>query len=201
MLSARELLRRPAPEKLEIEEDSGRPAVFGSLLYRPHVRSRHGVAFIVVRSWLATARAQDLWQLKLIKAELPPEMIAAIAGDIAAAVTSLTGSLFRAVVPVTCGHSNRPDCFSFRLGLAVAGLLGIEFSPCFKPRLVKGSSHPQENAKLPPLEFMTSPPAAPSLLLDDVTTSGFHMEEALIALRGRGTPALGVAWVGGTIRS
>jgi hypothetical protein len=178
-----------------------RPSVFGSLAWRPHIRSRHDVSFLVVRSWLASARDGDLQQLKLIKAELPADTIARAADDIAAAVSPLIGLLVRHVVPVTCGHSRRPDCFSFRLANAVADALEAQFVPCFKPRLLAGSSHPKANFNLPPLEFAADPPSGATLVVDDLTTTGFHMHEAIAALRAQGTPTLGVAWIGGTIRS
>jgi hypothetical protein len=177
------------------------PSAFGSLAWRPHIRSRHDVSFLAVRSWLASVRDGDLRQLKLIKAELPADIITRVADDIVAAIRPLMGSLIRYVAPVTCGHSRRPDCFSFRLANAVADALEAEFTPCFKSRLVAGSSHPKANFNLPPLEFAADPPSGATLVVDDLTTTGFHMHEAIAALRARGTPTFGVAWIGGTIRS
>jgi len=39
----------------------------------------------------------------------------------------------------------------------------------------------------------------PALVVDDVATSGCHMEEALQALRSRAVDAFGVVWISGEV--
>jgi hypothetical protein len=38
------------------------------------------------------------------------------------------------------------------------------------------------------------------VLVDDIATSGWHIEEAQGMVRGRGLPAFGAVWISGTIR-
>jgi hypothetical protein len=69
----------------------------------------------------------------------------------------------------------------------------------WRDRFVTGSSHPKEFRKLPPLTWQDAPPPGLVLLVDDVATSGWHLEEALTALRAAGHLALGLAWISGTV--
>jgi hypothetical protein len=93
-----------------------------------------------------------------------------------------------AITCVPCGHSRRPDCFGKRLAQGVAELLGLPFVQVFADRFCTGVSHPKEYSKLPPPEQIADP--VPSMLLiDDLATSGWHVEEALTALRKLGVSA------------
>lgn len=127
--------------------------------------------------------------------DLPESFVAALAGELAALTRSLHGSWRGCVVPVACGHSRRRDGLSFRIGVAVAQCLGAEFFEAFAFRPISGSSHPRTIRDLPPLEVLAVPDA-PALVVDDITTSGYHMHEALTALRSRGCQASGLAWIG-----
>ena len=68
------------------------------------------------------------------------------------------------------------------------------FTDCF----VSGSSHPKTFADLPPLQW-NMPPTAPVLLVDDLATSGCHVEEAGLMLRSLGRPALALTWISGMV--
>src|SRR5260370_616918 len=82
-------------------------------------------------------------------------------------------------------------------GEAVADELGLRFVEVFEDRFVSGVSHPKEFRNLPPLVWRTKP-AAPTLVIDDLATSGMHIEEALGLLRGLGLPSFGAVWISGT---
>jgi len=93
-----------------------------------------------------------------------------------------------AITCVPCGHSRRQDCFGKRLAQGVAELLGLPFVQVFADRFYTGVSHPKEYSKLPPLEQIADPVAS-MLLIDDLATSGWHVEEAQTALRKLGASA------------
>ena len=65
---------------------------------------------------------------------------------------------------------------------------------------MKGVSHPKEFQNLPPLRWRVRP-TGPVLLIDDVATSGWHIEEALNLLRQQAAPVTAMAWLGGDIRT
>ncbi len=77
--------------------------------------------------------------------------------------------------------------------------LGFTFRKVFKDRYVSGVSHPKEFAKLDPIEIEAEPPEKLVLVIDDVATSGWHMEEALNTLRSIGVMAIGATWLAGNV--
>ena len=103
------------------------------------------------------------------------------------------------VSTVAVDHSRRPDSFAVRLAQGVAAELDLRFAKIFADRFVAGVSHPKEFSKLPPLQRAVDP-TEPVLLVDDVATSGWHLEEAITNLRGCGIACLAVTWISGTIR-
>jgi predicted amidophosphoribosyltransferase len=103
-----------------------------------------------------------------------------------------------AITCIPCGHSRRPDCFGKRLARRVAELFGLPLLQVFADRFCSGVSHPKEFAKLPPLHQVAEP--LPSMILvDDLATSGWHVEEALTALRNLGASASSFVWITGTV--
>ena len=121
-------------------------------------------------------------------AELLSALVRRLHGDGAAAV----------VTSVPCGHSRRSDCFGKRIAQAMAKDLGLPFVQVFADRPCSGVSHPKEFAKLPPLEQIADPLSS-MLLVDDLATSGWHVEESLTALRRLGASAPAFVWIAGTV--
>lgn len=176
------------------------PSPLGGLAYRPTLYRRNAVSWVSVRSWRADAKGADLARLKLCKAAVDQTVISAAAGEIAALLRLLFGHFAGwRTTSVACGHSRRPDCFGKRLGGAVADELGLGFLEVFQDRFVDGVSHPKEFSKLPPLLYRDKP-AAPLLVVDDIATSGWHIEEALGIIRALGLPAFGAVWIAGTVK-
>lgn len=172
--------------------------LLSSLVQRPSIYQRNGVSYIAARNWRSDAKRGAIQELKRAKATRCCETCAQGVEDVAAVIAGLLGSSPAAVVTsVPCGHSRVPDCLGRRLAEGVAAKLGIPYVQSWHDRFVSGVSHPKEFAKLPPLEWLEKPRQS-TILIDDVATSGWHMEEALNALRGAGVEASGVAWIGGT---
>jgi hypothetical protein len=97
------------------------------------------------------------------------------------------------VTGVAASHSGG-NSFGTRLAVAVAERLSLGYLQVWRDRPVKGTSHPKEFRRLPPLEILAKPIGA-TLVIDDVATSGYHMWEALTALRALDIPAAGIAWI------
>jgi len=175
------------------------PAI-GSLVWRPSVYSRNDVAYVIARSWRADVKKSDVGALKEAKRCCAPAVLGAAAADLVAVARTLGGPLTGwTVTTVPCGHSRRHDCFGKQLAQHVADRLGLPFLEVWADRFVSGVSHPKEFAKLPALEWRAVPPG-PMLLVDDVATSGWHIEEGLTALRGHDVAALGLVWIGGAVQ-
>jgi hypothetical protein len=189
----------PLVDELAARGFADAPAPLGAVVYRPTLYRRNGVAWSSVRSWRADARGRDLARLKLCKAALDGAVIEAAAAEIVALMRLLFGPLVGwSVTTVACGHSRRPDCFGKRLGQAAAVALQLPFVEIFEDRFVSSTSHPKEFRKLPPLVWR-SKPYSPVLIIDDLATSGWHMEEALGRVRDLQQPSFGVVWISGTV--
>lgn len=167
------------------------------LVDQPAIYSRNGVSYMVATHWRSDLKADQIGSLKRAKADGCCATCDAAADAIEGLLLKLFGSLGGSVVTsVPCGHSRVANCLGKRLAQAVAMRTGATFVQCWQDRFVSGVSHPKEFARLPPLDWITVPKAR-TILIDDVATSGWHMEEALTALRAAGVEAFGVAWIGG----
>lgn len=172
---------------------------FGGTVLRPALYSRNGVSWATVRAWGAESKACDLDALKAAKAAPDTGLVDVTAGEIAALVAMAWPGVFGEVTCVACGHSRRADCFGARLAETVADRIGARFTRVFRDRFCSGSSHPKEFRKLAPLEWASPPVTDRVLVVDDVVTSGWHMEEATNWLRAHGVGTAGVAWIGGNL--
>ncbi len=171
-----------------------------SLISRRSIHSRNGIAWVGTRSWRAEAKASDIAALKRAKERADVVVIKRAAQDVAEVIRMLFGDLSGWTVSTTAvGHSRRPDSFAVQMAEGVAQLIGRPFLKVFEDRFIKGASHPKEFKDLPPLR-LRSKIKTPILIVDDVATSGWHMEEAARLLRGRGNLTFGIVWISGTIQ-
>jgi hypothetical protein len=179
---------------------AGGLGVLGSMVWRPAVYSRNDVSWVSARAWRDTSKAEDLAALKAAKAARSPAVLEAAASELATVLRRLRGDWSdHAVAPVPCGHSGTRDCFGKRLVQGVAAALGAGFVQLWEDRPVAGVSHPARNARLPELTWLAQP-RGPILIVDDVASTGAHLEQAVIAVRGAGFPAMGAAWISGDVR-
>jgi hypothetical protein len=188
------------PEPTPEPQPEAQRSPLGGLAYRPALYRRNQVSWCSVRSWRSDVKRADTAQLKLCKMVVDPQVIAAAAQEIAELLRLLFGHISGWVVTsVACGHSRRPDCFGKQLGETVAERLRSVWAELFEDRFVAGVSHPKEFKKLPPL-MLKSTPTTPVLVIDDIATSGWHIEEALGRLREQGVSAFGTVWIAGNVK-
>jgi predicted amidophosphoribosyltransferase len=76
--------------------------------------------------------------------------------------------------------------------------LGLPFRQVFADRPCSGVSHLKEFARLPRLEQIAEPLAS-MIVVDDLATSGWHVEESLTTLRRLGASASAFGWITGTV--
>jgi hypothetical protein len=190
------VFRAGASEPERLRRDAG---LLGSLVYRPMVFRRNDVGWIAACAWRAHAKVDDIAALKQAKRALDPRLIGEAAELVAALVLQLRGDpAADAITCVPCGHSRRPDCLGKQIAQAVGEALGLPFRQVFADRPCSGVSHPKEFAKLPPLEQIAEPLAS-MVLVDDLATSGWHVEESLTTLRRLGASASAFVWITGTV--
>jgi PAS domain-containing protein len=168
-----------------------------TLAARRAIRSRKTANYLTLRSWRNPIRGYQIKALKALKRNIPLGMAAAIAQEIAEEARNLVGfGAFKAIVPMPCGHSEPGSCLSLEIARALSAQIGLPVVTALACTPQKGVSHPKENAKRPPL-MLAAKLAEPALLVDDVATSGAHMEEAIKLLKPHCGAVLALAWIGG----
>src|SRR5215471_296662 len=160
----------------------------------PAIRSRNGIGYLTCRRFSAQNRLGAIRAVKRLKAEADDHETGLAAAEIALLWLRLTGNPGGwTVTNIAAGHS-RGNSFGARLAIAVAERLSLGYLQVWRDRPIKGTSHPKEFRRLPPLEMLAKPIGA-TLVIDDVATSGHHMWEELTALRSLNVPAAGIAWI------
>jgi predicted amidophosphoribosyltransferase len=171
--------------------------LFKTLVLRRALRSRNDVSYVTLRSWRQPIREHQISALKALKRHAPDSISGEIAAEIADDVRSLFGGGgFTAVVPMPCGHSVRGRCLSPVIARGVGAALGLPVAHALALPVERGGSHPKANARRAAMQLI-APIEGPVLLVDDVATSGRHIEEATRLLRAKGANVLAVAWIGG----
>lgn len=169
-----------------------------SLVYRPATFQRNDIRWIAGYSWRSAAKERGIAALKEVKRDPDPQLLKKAAEPISALIRQLFGdSPATAVTAIPCGHSRRPDCFGKRLAQSVAEVLELPFVQVFADRPCAGVSHPKESIRLPPLRQIATPPKS-AILVDDVATSGRHLEEAVLALRRLSVTTTAFVWISGS---
>jgi hypothetical protein len=172
-------------------------ALAHSLIYRPALFRRNQIRWIAACAWRARSRVGGLAALKQAKKALDPSIVAAAATSITPLIRETFGDKsVDSITCIPCGHSRRADCFGKQIAQAVATMLELPFLQVFADRPCPGSSHPKQSASLPPLQQIADPPRS-TIIIDDVATSGWHLEESMLALRRLGVAVSSVVWISG----
>jgi predicted amidophosphoribosyltransferase len=148
-----------------------------------------------VRRWRSSIRQYQVAALRALKDSLPQAFVQTIANEMVVAIQQVYGSTEKCVVvPVPCGHSGE-NCLSHRLAHAVANLLHLPVVEAFETMTdKKGSSHPRKNSRRAAMK-MRQKIEQPVILIDDVSTSGSHINEAATLLRKSAPTVWPVVWI------
>ncbi len=165
-----------------------------TLIAQKRLLRRGPVPYHALYRWRSAVKDVQIAALKSLKRDPGDAFLDAVAEDMAAAAGALFGTgTFRAVVPVPCGNSGE-NCLSSRLAKLIAVRLGVDFIDAFEPLAPSGGSHPKGNLRRPAMQLKIKP-KVPVLLIDDVATSGAHIEEAAQALRRTAPAVLPLVWI------
>lgn len=166
-----------------------------SLVYRRSWKTRHQCSFLTIRTWRRTMKDEQIAVLKDLKRGDDWDLSRCAAREIATAVTQLVGlGPFYSVTHIPCGHSRRSDCLAARIAANTAAALQLPAVNIFHYEPTSGSSHPKRNPTRPQMRVRHIP-SAPLIVVDDVATSGAHMEEAILRLRELKVGVLPIAWI------
>lgn len=171
--------------------------LFDTLIHKRVVRSRNDMSFMTIRNWRSAIKEHQIKAFRAIKKAHHSAFAERVGKEFAQEIDNLVGrSTFKFVVPVPCGHSIPGACMAFSLARSLGAELGLPVIDAFVHLDQKGSSHPKTNASRPPMRLIQAVPG-PALLIDDVATSGSHLEEASTRLKAAGTETFAMAWISG----
>ena len=188
--------------RIESEEPSSTTDTSGqfllsTLLQRTSIRSRKEVAYITLRTWSKPIKTHQIKALAISKIRPDERFVECVATEIAQHVRKFFGNpRFSAVVPVPCGHCKHDGCLSVRIAKQVGQILEIQFVDALERENRQGSSHPRKNVGLRAPKLKTAQKFESILLIDDVATSGRHMELAVMSLRHISEHITAIAWIG-----
>ncbi len=170
--------------------------LFDTLLKKRNLHSRKGVDYLTLRSWRTALKSYQIASLISLKVSKPYTLVRRAADEICEAVRLVHGEgVISAVVPIPSGSSADAHSFAVQLAQEVASELNVPFHDILVPQGQKGKSAPIKSASLKPY-VVKEIIAGPILVVDDVTSSGTHMELAINALRQNCKAVYGVAWIG-----
>lgn len=165
-----------------------------TLLLQPRMLRRRNRRYFAVRTWRKSIKRFQIDALKALKLRGSVPFVDAIAKELAGIVRDIYGDVGNAIiVPVPCGHSG-PGCLSCRVARQMADLMRVDFQEAFEPIAIKGSSHPATNARRPRMKLIKNI-TRPVILVDDVATSGSHLEEAANLLGLSSPNVWPLAWI------
>jgi predicted amidophosphoribosyltransferase len=172
--------------------------LYETLVKKRALRSRGEMSFVTLRSWNKAIREYQIKALKAIKKCSTMKLASIAARECAVEIKSLVGTgTFKFIVPVPGGHSSPSSrCLSHDMAVALGAELDLPVINAFAHMELRGSSHPKQNLKREKMKLVQDVPG-PAILIDDVATSGFHLEEAAQILKSRGVETFSMAWISG----
>ena len=165
-----------------------------TLIRQKRLLRRGPVAYHAIARWRASVKDTQIAALKALKRDPKDLFLNTVVDELALAAGALFGSqTFRAITHVPCGNSG-PQCLAAQLAQRLAIKLNVEFIDAFEPIPPSGGSHPRGNLRRQAMKLRTAP-TVPILLIDDVATSGAHIEEAAVLLRAAAPAVLPLVWI------
>jgi hypoxanthine-guanine phosphoribosyltransferase len=166
-----------------------------TLIPSQRLLQRNKTSYVGVRRWRSAIKKHQISALKALKGDVPDSFVERVATEMAEAVRNVYGTPRDCVVvPVPASHSG-PNGLSHRLALELASQLDLDAVEAFAPPPVNGkSSHPRKNATRAEMKLLRVIDQ-PVLLVDDVASSGSHIDEAAKLLRGKSPSVWPVVWI------
>jgi predicted amidophosphoribosyltransferase len=168
-----------------------------TLTRRTSIRTKTKLSYATLRTWTKLIKDHQISALKIVKQDADQAFVDGVALEIVDHFRNMFGiPAFTGVVPVPCGHSGTNNCLSVRISKSVSELMSVPFLDILEHTARPGKSHPSKNAKLVAPKLLVNERLGPVLLVDDVATSGRHIELAVQSLRAITDQVSAVAWIG-----
>lgn len=181
----------------DMRQDPTTKFLMETLVDRPSIFRRGGLVYLSVRRWRNSIKPYQLDALKLLKSNPPAAFVDLVAKDILGTLDPLLGGgAFQCIVPVPCSHSGSSNCLSVLIASRLGVHLGLPAILALAATPEKGSSHPKQNVDRQAMQLVRKIDQS-VIVVDDVATSGSHIEEATRLLRNNNNSILAISWIGG----
>jgi hypothetical protein len=186
----------PLPEtKNDRPHEPASRFLIDTLVKKQRLLARNGCAYLALRQWRKPLKPYQIDALAALKQYTEPRFEVEIAAEMSTAVKRVYGDAFQNIVPVPGGSSGQTESFSVRLARRVATNLNITVIDALVGEPVpRSSSHPKKSSNLKPYKVVQKV-AGNTLIIDDVATSGRHIELATQALRPLSTYCTSLVWI------
>jgi predicted amidophosphoribosyltransferase len=182
-------------EEIAVNSEPLSKFLFDTLIIKKRLLARSGASYVALRQWRKPIKHYQVKALQALKSNEAPSSLDAIAQEIIAQVGSVYGKLFTTVVPIPGGSSGRKKSFSVLIAERVAQGLNI---PChdilISSPVQKGASHPKKSMTLQPYTLKQDV-TGNVLIVDDVASSGKHIELATAAIKQHANYCTAVVWI------
>jgi hypothetical protein len=195
-LEAYDLQQTLAPRPNDVLTTPQCQFLFDTLIKKRSLHSRNGCDYLTLRNWRAGQKPYQVATMASLKKFKPKHFFERIAGEIVQQAEQIYGrGVIGCVVPIPGGSSGEAESFSVVLARAVAEKLDVPCCGVLKAQGVRGKSSPHKSTHLRPYE-VTGPVTGPVLVVDDIASSGRHLELAIKSLRAQHKAVYAVAWIG-----
>jgi predicted amidophosphoribosyltransferase len=181
------------PENAGSHDTAGQ-FLLSTLAARTSTRNRKDISYVTLRTWTKQIKDHQLSALKIVKAHPNHQFVNDVASEMAEHIGKLFGApRIGCVVPVP----RHDDCLSVQISRSLAEKLSVPFINALQHTPRQGRAYPRKNAVLDmPKLVSDSTHEAVVLLVDDVATSGRHIELAVQSLRTMARHVTAMAWIG-----
>ncbi len=189
-------LEEPAAAHLDSSPTSR--FLFETLPKKQILHERNGSCYVSLRKWQRDIKEHQLSALFATKITPPQEFINEVADEMADCVKKLYGvSTINIVVPVPGGSSQQTRSLSEKIAERLAEQLRVECRHVLQNNgaVTKGRSHPIKSASMKAYSVKEKVNGC-VLLVDDVASSGKHLELAQSAIRESGATCFAMSWIG-----
>ena len=183
----------PHPERT----DPSASFLLDTLRKTQSLHSRNAASYVTVRRWRSALKPYQIAALQALKPVPPKSFLDVVTKEMAETAVHLFGNqTIAAVVPVPGGSCGAGKSLSEHLAENLAKQLDCPYRAVLRRQAAAtGKSHPKKSVKLQPYEIDEKIEGI-VLLVDDVATSGRHLELAQATLRNAGAVCLAMAWIG-----
>ena len=167
-----------------------------SLIRKRSLKSRRSVTYVTLREWRKAVKDTQIAALTALKLNPSSQSVSQIATEIVEAKNNIYDRMhFSSVIPIPCGSSGHNRCLSVLLAQEIAIQLDVPYLEAIEAEPVVGSSHPRKSARLRPYK-LKHPVSGNVLIVDDVASTGTHIEKAMELLRNNGVNPFAIVWIG-----